>query len=82
MRLLFRPSSKNRVTSVTGVTPFTNSLNINNFINVTRSTDQHYTTCNVAEPCNVICAAAPLLAEKVHAVKRWINDPMLGRGVV
>lgn len=82
MRLLFRPSSKNRVTSVTGVTKLTNSLNINNFINVTRLTDQRYTTCNVAEPCNAIYAAAPLLAEKVHAVKRWINDPMLGRGVV
>lgn len=82
MRLLSRPPSKNRVTRVTGVTQFDNSLNINNLARVTRRNGQRYTTCYVVESCNNICPATSLLVEEDRDVNRCIHDAKRGQGAV
>lgn len=82
MRLLSRPPSKNRVTRVTGVTKFYNSLNINNLVNATRKNGQRYTTCYVVESCNNICPATSLLVEEDRVVNRCIHDAKWGQGAV
>lgn len=82
MRLLSRTPSKNRVTRVTGVTKFYNSLNINNLVNVTRKNGQRYTTCYVVESCNNICPATSLLVEEDRVVNRCIHDAKWGQGAV
>lgn len=82
MRLLSRPPFKNRVTRVTGVTKFYNSLNINNLSYVTRKNSQRYTTCYVVESCNNICPATSLLVVEDRVVNRCIHDAKRGQGAV